>query len=142
MGKKLQFVSANNSCSNDKVTYCSWGTIPDDSTDIGVMGVRGVNGVIGFSGKGDIPLWNDEVDCTLGGYRCDVWKDNKLFTPETDDLLRTFFVEQRYCRWFKDIWCTRMSIGKRKYFFEEKNHYVVVYTQTISVKMKYSTCLV
>lgn len=58
-----------------ELTHCNWGTIPDDSTDMGVIGVTGVNGagVIGFSGKGDIPLWNDEVDWTLGGYRWDVW---------------------------------------------------------------------
>ena len=39
-------------------THCSCGKIPDDSTDIGVMGVKGVGGagVIGLSGKGDIPL--------------------------------------------------------------------------------------
>lgn len=50
-------------------TYCNWGKIPDGSTDIGVIGVSGVigAGVIGFKGKGDIPLWNDDVDCTLGG---------------------------------------------------------------------------
>jgi hypothetical protein len=37
-------------------TYCSCGKIPDDSTDMGVIGVKGVAGVMGFSGNGDIPL--------------------------------------------------------------------------------------
>jgi hypothetical protein len=39
-------------------TYCSCGKIPDDSTDMGVIGVKGVSGagVMGFSGNGDIPL--------------------------------------------------------------------------------------
>jgi hypothetical protein len=48
---------------------------------MGVIGVKGVAGVMGFSGNGDIPLWNEEVDWTLGGYRCEVWKDKK-FTVE------------------------------------------------------------
>ena len=48
----------NTNNGNTNRPYCSCGMIPDDSTDIGVMGVRGVSGagVMGFRGKGDIPL--------------------------------------------------------------------------------------